>query len=524
MKPTRIAYPFLVSIYPVLTLAAANVDYVTAAGLAFALLAFLAVAALCWFVSGRLTNDRHRRGLFALLGVAFFCFYGFFERSLGSADEVWPGARTALTLGLWVVVCLATAGLFFRLRRPGERTSHYLNVCALIFLAFPLLQLGSGLAATSGEPPGLSVPAAGALRGPRRDIYLIVLDKYTGTRSLAANYAFDNRPFEAWLRDKGFFVPAHPRANYSQTKVALPSMLNWMYMDSLASALGPGDDARAILRGLTEHNLAWRFLHGQGYRFVFFPSAYFLTARNSNADLQLPEPGEPSIGTSVAWLSSTPVPDLLRLGCDLSACGAGDGQWFPYEPESAERMEWKFAQLAALAAHEEPTFVFAHLLLPHEPYQFNADCTRREPFWPLDETGEQSAAVGAAYSAQIACTNQMLARLIDALLSAPGPKPIIILQSDHGHARIVKNAIYSMTNPLAEQPPAVVDERMDVFAAYYLPDNGNRSLYDTITPINVLPIVFNHYFGTRIPKLPDRMFWSDYLDPLRLTHLPGMEE
>jgi hypothetical protein len=249
-----------------------------------------------------------------------------------------------------------------------------------------------------------------------------------------------------------------------------------------------------------------------------------LTARNSNADLQLPEPGEPSIGTSVAWFSSTPVPDLIRLGCDLSACGEIDGRWFPYEPESADVMQWKFAQLAALPERNEPLFVFAHLLLPHEPYQFNADCTRREPFWPLDETGEQADAVGVAYSAQIACTNQMLARLIDTLLSAPGPQPIIILQSDHGHGRIVKNAISSMTRPLAEQPPAVVDERMDVFAAYYLPDDGNRSLYDTITPINVLPIVFNHYFGTRIALLPDRMYWSDYLDPLRLTPLSVGDE
>ncbi|MGH7339134.1 MAG: hypothetical protein ACREKH_01460, partial [Candidatus Rokuibacteriota bacterium] len=309
MKPIRVAYPFLVSMYPALTLAAANADYVTATGLAFALFAFLLVAGLSWYVSGRLTTDPHRRGLFALLGVAFFCFYGFFDRALGSADELWPAARTALTLGLWLGVCLAAAGLFFRLSRPGERTSRYLNVFALIFLAFPLLELGSGLAASSGAPSWLVVPSAGQVRAPRRDIYLLVLDKYSGSHSLAANYGHDNRGFEAWLRGKGFFVPTHPHANYSQTKVALPSMLNWIHMDSLASALGPGDDARAILRGLTEHNRAGSFLKAQGYRFVFFPSAYFLTARNSNADVQLPEPGEPSIGTSVAWFSSTPVPD-----------------------------------------------------------------------------------------------------------------------------------------------------------------------------------------------------------------------
>jgi hypothetical protein len=520
MKPTRIVYPFLLAVYPVITLAAANADYVTPGGLAFALIAFLAVAALSWFVSGRISTDRHRRGLIALAGVAFFCFYGFFDRAVGRANEFWADARTGLTLLLWVGLCFGASAVLVAISRSGERTSRYLNLFALAFILIPALDLASGLAASSTVPAALEVPRAGRVRQPKRDIYLIILDKYTGTRSLAANYGFDNRPFERTLRERGFFVPAAPRANYTQTKVALPSMLNWIYMDSVAAEVGPGDDARAILRGLTEHNRAWQFLAGQGYRFVFFPSAYFLTARNANADLQLPEPGEPSIGTSVAWFSSTPVPDLLRLSCDISDCAGMDGRMFPYEPESAELIEWKFDQLARLAHTDgQPIFALAHLLLPHEPYVFNEDCSHREPFWPLDETGERTDEVGVAYIAQIRCTNRMLTGLIDALLAGPGPQPIIILQSDHGHARLVKNTIYSVSAQLAELEPERVRERADVFAAYLLPDGGADLLYDAITPVNVLPTVFNHYFGTSIPRLPDLSFWSDYIDPLRLTPL-----
>jgi len=43
-----------------------------------------------------------------------------------------------------------------------------------------------------------------------------------------------------------------------------------------------------------------------------------------------------------------------------------------------------------------------------------------------------------------------------------------------------------------------------ILNAYYLPGAGTRALYPTISPVNSFRVVFNAYFDTNLPLLPDR--------------------
>ena len=46
-------------------------------------------------------------------------------------------------------------------------------------------------------------------------------------------------------------------------------------------------------------------------------------------------------------------------------------------------MDWKFERMSELAGESElPTFVLAHLSLPHEPFLYHADCSHRDLYWP----------------------------------------------------------------------------------------------------------------------------------------------
>ncbi len=45
--------------------------------------------------------------------------------------------------------------------------------------------------------------------------------------------------------------------------------------------------------------------------------------------------------------------------------------------------------------------------------------------------------------------------------------------------------------------------RTEILNAYYLPGDGSLSLYPGITPVNSFRVIFNSYFGTDYPILPD---------------------
>ncbi len=203
------------------------------------------------------------------------------------------------------------------------------------------------------------------------DIYLIVLDKYTGSEFLRKNFGFDNSDFEAFLRNRGFVVPKRARANYPQTPLALASMLNLDYLQSF-----PGE---WNLYDLVEHNRLAAFLKQRGYRFVFFPTGWRITFQNRNADLQLPAPKEVESEFAAVYQNTTMLPELLGGVCALLGCEAGR---FLVTAQSADEMDWKFDRIKEQAGGTQPTFVLAHLSLPHEPFLYRADCSHRDLYWP----------------------------------------------------------------------------------------------------------------------------------------------
>ena len=58
---------------------------------------------------------------------------------------------------------------------------------------------------------------------------------------------------------------------------------------------------------------------------------------------------------------------------------------------------------------------------------------------------------------------------------------------------------------------------MAILNAYYLPDGGERVLYEGITPVNSFRMIFDQYFGASYDKLEDASYFSDYKNPFKYT-------
>ena len=117
------------------------------------------------------------------------------------------------------------------------------------------------------------------------------------------------------------------------------------------------------------------------------------------------------------------------------------------------------------------------------------------------------------YTGQVTFTNHAILAFIDARLAAPGPKPIIILQSDEGPwpkrfagdevarlGRDVSNVLWTKASE------ADLQEKMAIFSAIYMPGAEASVFPPDRTPVNTFREVLNREFGTSLPLLPNRYF------------------
>jgi hypothetical protein len=413
-----------------------------------------------------------------------------------------------------IVVALA----FWLMRSPAryEGASRFVLCMSVLLTCYAGGQVAWQTLRGEGKPAEPAPFSPGTVRlGPRLpDIYVVIVDKYTGSRELARLYDFDNSAFEDTLRARGFTVPTRPRANYVHTFLALASMLNLRYLDELPASLGVETRNRRPVDPLIERNEVMAALKARGYRTVFFPTSYPATRRNRFADLQIPSPDRVRPEFVTGWLRTTPIPLLVEVTCLLLGCEAAP---IRYAPESADFIEWKLAQLERLPSGSQPVFAFFHLMVPHEPFIYEKDCAHRTPYWPPTDRETMSPWVKKAYTDQVQCVNQKLLRLVTVLQERSSNPPVILLQADHGHGRLGR-----VIPPYENVSPEQRAERASVFAAYLLPGAPPDALPDDVTPINAMRFVFRHFFDQDLPPLEDVTYWSSAAQPYRLVRLPHL--
>jgi len=516
-NPRLVLYPFLAAVYPVVALAAGNPGEVPGWWvLRWPICISLIACLVLWILFGFFLRDPDRRAFATLMGVTVFACYGYVVMAMRDLPSVAGYADSALPLLILVGYLTAVTYLVFRLQPNLRPLRRFLNTFTAILVGWNCLGLlrqtfnTNDLQAQAKQPSSSAVPKTSPPPGGP-DIYLIVLDKYTGSRSLKSNFEFDNSEFEAFLTSRGFVLPKAAQANYIYTILSLATLLNYRYLDDLSSQRHAQGRNKNRLNHLIEDSAVWRFLKARNYRFIFFPTGFPFTAGNRFADLQLPHPRQIPSEFEIVWRWTTLLDPALAWLCPRANC-ARTPMPFANDPK---HLEWQFDQLTQLPKLSRPTqplFVFAHLTVPHEPYVFRADCEPRPPMGASFGIVQDDSPEKQAYTAQISCLNRRLRSVVDHLLKDSPRSPIILLQSDHGHGRMPLHI-----PDLELVTPDRIAERMDIFAAYYLPGASKEIIYDSITPVNVFRTVFRQYFQSDLAPLPDVSYWSPWSNIFQLT-------
>ncbi|HEX6433530.1 MAG TPA: sulfatase-like hydrolase/transferase, partial [Gemmatimonadales bacterium] len=435
--------------------------------------------------------------LLALMGV--FLFYG--KSLLGGLTRQSTGIPPAFLLVAVLIVFVLT--VWWLARRPFllDRVNTFLALTGLLMVGWLSARFlanqfrsrsiieGSALAAQLARPINSRAAAGGQVQ-PVPDIYLLVLDEYAHAAVLQNLFQFENRMFEDSLRQLGFTIPRLVRSNYVHTVLSLPSLLNFSHLTRLTQEVGARSTDASLPNYLLEHNRTASYLKQRGYRFLFYPSQWWpSTNRNRNADWEFD-----------AWTGFNPAREVSRSDLRRSLIRTTaldyvirDDAW------DADFIRRTLTALEAVPEHAEPTFAFAHIVSPHWPYVFQADCRVARETQVSGRVGRQRA-----YIDQLQCLIRLILHTVSTILQRSTVPPVILLQGDHG-TNLLR---YSDAASAKAVTSAQASERLGAFGAYYLPGAGRALFADSVTVVNVLQKVLSYYAGADVSPQPDDLYVS----------------
>jgi hypothetical protein len=369
---------------------------------------------------------------------------------------------------------------------PWSSLTRLLNIVAVITVAITLVT--SATAGVLTPLAGRETPRAATDRA-LPDIYLVLLDAYPRSDTLATDFSFDNGPFIDQMRTMGFDLSANSHSNYNLTSLTLASMFNVEHAATLPG-FAESDTNVAESRALStaiNRGRALSALEETGYEIVSIPSG-FTGVTLYDADRVLDSGQLTDFEVSVT--QQGPIPRILSHVPRDWLLGQVRG-----------RITSTFDRLSELASEraDHPRFVFAHVISPHAPPVFGPDGETRDgwPCYPLTCTlwyggqvyGDDAL---APFADQVAYMDRQMATAADAIIEKSERPPVIVFFSDHGSRHDF-------------------DDTDEMFRSFLLASTPGhpRLLPDDATPINILPRLLNAYAGTDMAVATEESYWVD---------------
>jgi len=499
--------PVLLALYAPLELGAHNIGQIPLSSIYRSVILSgilgIIILLICWAC----VRNWQVAGITATVILIFFLTYGHLYNYLeGLEIGGFLVGRHRYLVVLWLT--LAVLGVWWAVRNSGKYPSitTTLNLIAAILVIMPIGQLiFYQVRATSAQKPEESTQNQGQsalyqIRQPAstqlRDVYYIILDAYGRSDILLNSLDYDNSAFVHKLQELGFYVAPCAQSNYSKTDLSLSSSLNMNYVTTLDASLTPEKTDRLPLWNLVKDNQVKAMFHELGYQTIAFETGFDFSHLN-NLDMFYTPQRKGFNEFEILYARTT----FARLLDD-----AGLLARFHYTPEDRKRelILFDLEQLQKIPSIPGPKFVFAHLVIPHQPFVFgpNGEVSVIQEKVNKGNTYYTVHDYELGYVNQAKFISEQISQVVQSIIENSSIPPIIIIQGDHGPSHANEST------------------RMGILNAYYFPD-AQPALYSTITPINTFRMLFNTYFGTEFSLLKDRSFYSEYPYAYRFDTVPN---
>jgi hypothetical protein len=441
------------------------------------------------------TEKARKAGVVLSLFIVLFFSYGQVYEVLEDVHVAGFGIRHDFLVTVWLLLLVLGTRAALRTRSDLANLTRILNFMGAVLVVMPLgniawYRMNGGILWGWSRPTENPAPLTANHRAPQNlpDIYYIVLDRYASEETLRVSYDYDNREFLDFLRSRGFYVAEKSHSNYLKTALSLASTLSMEYLDHFTRDPGRrSTDWIPVFSRLKDYRV-WRFLKSRGYKFIHLGTRYEPTRRNPNAD----------VNVNVL----TPPQVILKLTSQTML--RPFGKWLGIPVLDSRLLEWtripyQLERTVEIAKDPQPTFAFVHLLAPHEPYVFDQDGSFVTEEVVRQRTRREN------YRNQLIYTNRKVREALERLLATSPAPPVIIVQGDEGPIPIGyprERADYNWKQATVEE----LKEKSGILNAYYLPGVEHTALYPGITPVNSFRLLFNLYFDTNFPLLPDEHY------------------
>lgn len=452
---------------------------------------YLAVTAIVYGACRLLLKTPLKAALLAAFIMSFFFFFGALHDFL-RVHHIFLQKYSLILPAFTLTAVLLTWRL--RKKTPSPKLPRYLNILLTVYIIVDLVTLLAGAGGKGAQKISAYPQPDGAYRRcdtcARPDIYFILFDEYSNSRTLSQTFHFDNSRFDDWLTGHGFHLLPESRSNYPKTPFSMASILNFSYVGDIGDTANvKAHDFSNQLVAIRENEVC-RFLTMNGYQIV----------NNSIFDLA----GAPST------VNLTLIPARTRLITErtlLNYLARDLGGWFTahFSHVPTESPEAYYAhydgmnrQLLRQTIEEsartapQPRFVYTHILMPHGPYLTDSLGHPRDARTVATENQFSSL---NAYLQYIPPANTVIEDLLTRIRRNTHDQAVIIFMSDHGF----RYAAPPGTDPDKADPAHSYDNQNAIF----LPTGDYRGFYPAISAVNEFRALFDNLYRQQLPMLPD---------------------
>ncbi len=478
MKKVFLIHPILFAIISVIIIFSANVEFIPFSQLWLPLFLTGLLGTILFISLGLIFKNFHLSALIASPFYLFFLFAGSIYAFVAELIVDWK-YRYIVLLVIAIITILALSFFYYQIiiRR---KTHRFLNlnkiffVVACFILVTNLADIAFRYKSNQREHlPNITFSLLTANENAvRPDIYYIILDEYASLDQIKEDYGYDNTQFAERLKRKGFVIAKNSTTKYASTSYSLCESLNMgkfeqvnsnisSFSSIIAKKLGFIKEKDKLILERIRYNNVVGVLKHLGYKYVHFGSWWRETKYNKNADKNVNYYG---------FKTNNELLDLVIESSFIRFLINKNANIFINLKLYIDGLKFCFDELKKIVYYESPKFVFAHLLIPHEPFVF------KENGETILERDERKLDNKSLYLSQYIFTTKIIEEIVDAILKTSKEPPIIIIQSDHGSRFYPKN-------------------EHKIFCALYLPYGGSTIVDDNIMPGEIFQKIFKFYFG-----------------------------
>jgi hypothetical protein len=487
MTTVALLHPLLFSAYAVVYIFSVQKNIMPITVLWFYLFFQISLVSLLLFLNTIIFKNFNKAAVATSIIFIFLFFFKFLEFNISSILKS-IRINENLYFAFWLLLLLYLLVRIYNVKSNLLNLSKFILFLGIILLGYEIVKISAWF---YHGPSKVNVDRKiNLISVDKPDLFFIMLDAYANNDVLNKYYNFDNSEIIKYLRFKEFYIADKAKSNYSFTDLSIASTLNFMYINDLSTELSIIRNDRAPIYRLIDNNVLQNSFKNLGYTIVKFASGYDHIDTN-NCDYYF----KPLI--SLSTFSN----DLINISPLKKFMNSTQNDLH------RKRIIYIFEKLLDASKIKSPKFVFAHIPSPHPPFVFSGDGQSINYMNKVTKNFDIGDGINICskeeyitkYAGQIQFINRQLKSLLENLLSNIYKPTIIIILGDHGPRSTID---------LWDGKEASYEEAMSILMACYLPDKNYKDFYASMSPINLIRILLNSYFGINIELLKDKSYFS----------------